>query len=139
MKKFFARACVIACAMFALSAQAVDLPQSLKVTTPSGTQLAITLHRTASFECLAGQVVTTRVDSDLKYYVDPAGAVCANFKTVPNFATNWVQQPGTQRWFQVIYDSAQCYSGQTVLSYSYGLALNDGCQLHSVLKQMSKQ
>lgn len=134
MKKIFIRACLVALAAFGVSAYAADLPTSFKATTLNGTQVAVTPARLASFECVGGQVNTVRVDSAAFYYVDAGGALCTKLQTLPNF----VKQPGVNRWWQVTYDSSQCYAGSTLMNYSTGIAVpNDGCQLDTLLKAKS--
>lgn len=140
MKSIYTRACIVAAlmvgAMFA--AQAADLPNSFKATTLSGTQTTITPERLASFECAAGQFITVREDTNPAWYVDAGGALCAKFKLLPDFAENWVQQPGAQRWFRVNWYSMQCSAGGTQVTYAQNFpALNDGCQLDTLIKAKS--
>lgn len=118
-------------------ASAQTLPSFNAVTT-GGTPVAITTHRMASFECTGGQVNTTRVDSDTKYYIDTSGALCTKLKSVSGFASKWVKQPGVERYFQVIFDSSQCYAGNTMLNYNYGLQISDGCAVDADIKNRSQ-
>lgn len=138
--KYLKLFCLAVLATFALSAcfsaSAADLPMSFKATTTNGTQVTITPHTVASFECVGGQVNTARFDTDPKYYVD--AGLCAKLKAMPNFAANWVQQPGTERYFQVAWNSMQCSSAGTQVTYSATFpALGDGCQLDSLVKAKS--
>lgn len=142
MKRIFTRACVIAATMMAMAAAvpaaAADLPLSFQATTTNGTQVAISTHRMASFECSGGQVITTRVDSAQFYYNDASGTLCTKLQAQPNFTSNWVKQPGVTRWFQAIQDSSQCYAGSSLINYNTGLTITgDGCQLDSLLKAKS--
>lgn len=134
MKKLF---CSIL-ALFALSAQAVDLPQSFKATTASNTPTTITLGRIASFECSPGQVITVRDDTNPAYFIDTGGALCAKLQAQPDFASKWVKQPGADRWFQVSWNSMQCSPGGTQVTYVQTFQpMGDGCQLDTLVKAKS--
>jgi hypothetical protein len=138
------RACgaLLALAMLAAvslqPAAAADLPLSFKATTLSGTLTTITPEYLASFECGGGQVATIRDDTNPAWYFDTNGTLCTQLKNQPGFASNWVNQPGTDRWFQVKWYSMQCSSGGTQVTYRQNFpALGDGCQLDTLVKAKS--
>jgi ABC-type transport system substrate-binding protein len=132
-------AAMVALAIMTLQpAAAADLPLSFKATTLSNTPTTITPEYLASFECGGGQVVTVREDTNPAWYFDANGALCTKLKNQPNFAQNWVNQPGTDRWFQVKWYSMQCSSGGTQMTYRQNLPeLGDGCQLDTLVKAKS--
>ncbi len=138
MKKLFVTLFLSAVALCSFSAQAADLPLSFKATTLSGTPTTITPAYLASFECEVGQVVTQREDTNPAWYYDTNGALCVALKAQPNFAANWVQQPGTNRYWQVRWYSMQCSSGGTQVVYRQNFPmLGDGCQLDTLVKAKS--
>lgn len=122
-------------------AQAADLTYNLKATTLNGSAVTFNAKDIGGFECYGTQVDVMGLNSNLSYYVDTSNTLCNKLKALPNFASEYVQVPSTNRYLRGWMQTG-CSGGQSYVSYSWNggpLYFADGCQLDTLIKAKSIQ